>query len=64
MIEQGQDKLNMLHTLRVYPQLLLYTVLEEVNDFNENPMTPPSIRANTFNPLELRILWGTRALDA
>ena len=63
IIEQSQDTLNMLRTLRVHPQLSSYTVLEGVHDFNKNLMAPSGTRATIFNLPELRTSWGTRALD-
>jgi len=64
LIKQCQDKLNMLRTLRVHPELLAYPVLEGVHDFNKVPFAPLGSRATIFTPLETRSSWGPRALDA
>ena len=53
----------MLHTLRVYPKISAYHVLEGVQDFNTNPWAPPSTKGTILNPPETRSSWGARSVD-
>ncbi len=64
LLEQAQDSLNMLCTVRINPKLSAYLILEGPHDFNKNPWAPPGTRAVVYETPERRQSWAPRGINA